>query len=122
MHPHDPEARIRRMKDGRTRLAHKLEAGVDMETGAVAGVTVQTMDGGDTGSLAATAAAAALADAPARHFATIVGQIGRIFGLHGPHTGFLRPPGRLSYNKPALTRLPPLLQSTRWRTTSSTAC
>ena len=42
------------MKDGRTRLAHKLEAGVDMETGAVAGVTVRTMDGGDTGSLAAT--------------------------------------------------------------------
>ena len=53
-HPHDPEARITRMKDGRTRLAHKLEVGVDMETGAVAGVTVQTMDGGDTGSLGVT--------------------------------------------------------------------
>jgi len=39
------------MKDGRTRLAHKLEVGVDMETGAVAAVTVQTMDGGDTASL-----------------------------------------------------------------------
>ena len=233
-HPHDPEARITRMKDGGTRLAHKLEAGVDMETGAVAGVTVRTMDGGDTGSLAATldeterrlaevgaeprevvadkgyhpnatmtgvrdrglrsyvsepnrgrrrwkgkrdaqravyanrrrirgnrgkrllrrrgeklermfahllvsgglrrvhvrgreeigkrmlvhaaafnlgllmrkrcgfgtprglqglaAAAAALADARARHFATIVGQIGRIFGLHGPDTGSHRPP------------------------------
>ena len=53
-HPHDPEARVTRMKDGRTRLAHKLEMGVDMETGAVAGVTVQTMDGGDTASLAVT--------------------------------------------------------------------
>ena len=53
-HPHDPEARITKMKDGRTRLAHKLEVGVDMETGAVAGVTVQTMDGGDTGSLGVT--------------------------------------------------------------------
>ena len=53
-HPHDPEARITKMKDGRTRLAHKLEVGVDMETGAVAGVTVQTMDGGDTASLAVT--------------------------------------------------------------------
>ena len=42
------------MKDGRTRLAHKLEVGVDMETGVVAGVTVQTMDGGDTASLAVT--------------------------------------------------------------------
>lgn len=53
-HPDDPEARITRMKDGRTRLAHKLEMGVDMETGAVAGVTVQTMDGGDTASLPVT--------------------------------------------------------------------
>ena len=39
-HPHDPEARITKMKDGRTRLAHKLEVGVDMESGAVAAVTV----------------------------------------------------------------------------------
>ena len=53
-HPHDPDARITRMKDGRTRLAHKLEVGVDVETGAVAGVTVQTMDGGDTASLPVT--------------------------------------------------------------------
>ncbi len=53
-HPHDPEARITKMKDGRTRLAHKLEVGVDMETGAVAAVTVQTMDGGDTASLPVT--------------------------------------------------------------------
>ena len=53
-HPHDPEARITKMKDGRTRLAHKLEVGVDMESGAVAGVTVQTMDGGDTASLPVT--------------------------------------------------------------------
>ena len=39
------------MKDGRTRLAHKLEQAVDMETGAVVATTVQTMDGGDTASL-----------------------------------------------------------------------
>ena len=50
-HPHDPEARITKMKDGRTRLAHKLEQAVDMDTGAVVAVTVQTMDGGDTASL-----------------------------------------------------------------------
>ena len=43
-HPHDPEARITKMKDGRTRLAHKLEVGVDMETGVVAGG-----DGADDG-------------------------------------------------------------------------
>ena len=46
-HPHDPEARITKMKDGRTRVAHKLEQAVDMETGAVVATTVHTMDGGD---------------------------------------------------------------------------
>ena len=46
VHPHDPEARITKMKDGRTHLAHKLEHAVDMETGAIVGLTVQTMDGG----------------------------------------------------------------------------
>ena len=53
-HPHDPEARITRMKDGRTRLAHKLEQAVDLETGAVVATTVQTTDGGDTASLPVT--------------------------------------------------------------------
>ena len=53
-HPDDPEARITKMKDGRTRLAHKLEHAVDMESGAVVATTVQTMDGGDTASLAVT--------------------------------------------------------------------
>ena len=68
------------------------------------------------------AAAAALADASARHFATVVGQIGRIFGLLSPNTGSFRPSGRLLHNKTALTRLPPFVQSARWQTTSSTAC
>ena len=54
MHPHDPEARVTKMKDGRTGLAHKFEQAVDMETGAVVAVTVQTMDGGDTASLPRT--------------------------------------------------------------------
>ena len=53
-HPHDPEARITRMKDGTTHLAHKLEQAVDLETGAVVATTVQTMDGGDTASMAVT--------------------------------------------------------------------
>ena len=34
-HPHDPDARITKMKDGRTHLAHKAEHAVDMETGAI---------------------------------------------------------------------------------------
>lgn len=54
VHPHDPQARIAKMKDGRTRLSHKLEAAVDTDTGAVAAVTVQTTDGGDCASLPAT--------------------------------------------------------------------
>jgi len=53
-HPDDPEARITKMKDGRTRLAHKLEQAIDMESGAVVATTVQTMDGGDTASLPVT--------------------------------------------------------------------
>ena len=47
-HPQDPDAKITRMKDGRTRLAHKAEHAVDIETGAVVGVTVQDADAGDT--------------------------------------------------------------------------
>jgi transposase len=47
-HPHDPDAKITKMKDGRTHLAHKAEQAVDLETGAVVGVTVQGADQGDT--------------------------------------------------------------------------
>ena len=43
-HPHDPDARITKMKDGRTHLAHKAEHAVDLETGAIVGVTVQGAD------------------------------------------------------------------------------
>lgn len=46
-HPHDPDARITKMKDGRTHLAHKAEQVVDLETGAVVAVTVQGADQGD---------------------------------------------------------------------------
>jgi len=58
-HPHDPEARITKMKDGRTHLAHKAEHAVDMETGAIVGVTVQGADQGDTTTVAETVTAAA---------------------------------------------------------------
>ena len=47
-HPQDPDARITKMKDGRTHLAHKAEPAVDLETGAVVAVTVQPADKGDT--------------------------------------------------------------------------
>lgn len=51
MHPHDPDARITKMKDGRTHLAHKAEQAVDMDSGAVLAVTVQPADAGDTTTL-----------------------------------------------------------------------
>jgi transposase len=47
-HPQDPEAKITKMKDGRTHLAHKAEHAVDLQTGAVVAVTVQDADEGDT--------------------------------------------------------------------------
>src|ERR1017187_9160460 len=58
-HPHDPDARITKMKDGRTHLAHKAEHAVDLETGAIVGVTVQGADQGDTTTIAETLTAAA---------------------------------------------------------------
>ena len=53
-HPHDPDAKITKMKDGRTHLAHKAEHAVDMETGAIVAVTLQPADRGDTSSLEVT--------------------------------------------------------------------
>jgi transposase len=44
----DPDARITKMKDGSTHMAHKAEHAVDMETGAVIAVTLQAADRGDT--------------------------------------------------------------------------
>src|SRR5467141_575283 len=57
--PHDPDAKIMKMKDGRTHLAHKAEHAVDLETGAIVAVTVQGADQGDTTTLGETATAAA---------------------------------------------------------------
>ena len=57
--PQDPDAKIAKMKDGRTHLAHKVEHGVDMDTGAVVSVTVQDASDGDTATLPATLITAA---------------------------------------------------------------
>jgi transposase len=63
--PHDPDAQITKMKDGRTHLAHKQEHGVDMDTGAVVAVTVAGGAEGDTSTIEGTleAATANLAEA-----------------------------------------------------------
>jgi transposase len=57
-HPHDPDARITKMKDGRTHLAHKAEHAVDMETGAIVAVTLHGADEGDTRTIPETVAEA----------------------------------------------------------------
>ena len=56
--PSDPDARITKMKDGRTHLAHKAEHAVDMETGAIVAVTLQAADQGDTTTIRETVAEA----------------------------------------------------------------
>lgn len=54
LNPHEPDAKITKMKDGRTHLAHKTEHAVDMTTGAVLAVTLQPANRGDTTSLTET--------------------------------------------------------------------
>ena len=46
--PSDPDARITKMKDGSTHLAHKAEHAVDLTSGALLAVTLQPANAGDT--------------------------------------------------------------------------
>jgi transposase len=71
VNPHDKDARITKMKDGRTHLAHKAEHAVDLQTGAVLAVTLQPADQGDTTTIVETLAAAGVnvADLSAREVA-----------------------------------------------------
>src|SRR4030081_118311 len=57
-HPHDPDARITKMKDGRTHLAPKAAHAVDMETGAIVDVPLHGADQGDTKTIQETVAEA----------------------------------------------------------------
>jgi transposase len=57
--PSDPDAKITKMKDGRTHLAHKAEHAIDLDSGAMVAVTLHSADVGDTTSLVETAIAAA---------------------------------------------------------------
>jgi transposase len=59
--PTDGDARITKMKDGRTHLAHKAEHAVDLDTGAVVTVTLQGADQGDTTTLDETLSEAGMA-------------------------------------------------------------
>src|SRR2546423_12001928 len=57
--PSDPDAKITKMKDGRTHPAHKAEHAVDLDTSALVAVTLPGADVGDTTSLVETPIAAA---------------------------------------------------------------
>ena len=57
-YPWDPDAKIAKMKDGRTHLAYKAEHAVDLETGALVAVTLQDADQGDTTTIIETVIAA----------------------------------------------------------------
>ena len=59
--PVDEDARVAKMKDGRTHLAHKAEHAVDLDSGAVVAVTLQAADKGDTATLDATLIEAGMA-------------------------------------------------------------
>jgi len=52
--PTDADARIAKMKDGRTHLAHKAEHAVDLSSGAIVAITLQAADLGDTTTIEAT--------------------------------------------------------------------
>ncbi len=56
--PSDPDAKVTKMKDGRTHLAHKAEHVVDLDSGALIAVTIQGADEGDTTTIAETLAEA----------------------------------------------------------------
>jgi transposase len=60
-HPHDPDARVTKMKDGTTHLAHKAEHAVDLGEGghgAILAVNVCDAAAGDTATVVDTLAAA----------------------------------------------------------------
>jgi transposase len=52
--PADPDARITKMKDGTTHLAHKAEHAVDLSSGALLAVTLQPASEGDTSPIQRT--------------------------------------------------------------------
>ena len=56
--PTDPEAKIAKMKDGRTRLAYKPEHAVDLDSGAIVAAEIHPADHGDTTTLPETLKAA----------------------------------------------------------------
>ncbi len=73
-HPVDPDARVARRKDGAPDRAPKAEHAVDLDSGALVGLTVQAADLGDTATLGPTLAA--VAEAQGKKPQTVVADQG----------------------------------------------
>src|SRR3984957_11202737 len=95
--PYDPDARIAKMKDGSTHLAHKAEHAVDLSSGALLAVTLQGADQGDTTTIHQTLAEAGEAAAelieheavmaPAEEPKVHLGGIEEVVADKGYHSG-----------------------------------
>ena len=84
--PFDPDAKIAKMKDGRTHLAHKAEHAVDLDSGALVAVTLQGADVGDTTSLVETAIVAAEQVEAAHSASALPAQLVEIVADKGYHS------------------------------------
>jgi transposase len=93
-HPHDPDARVAKMKDGTTHLAHKVEHAVDLgegASGAVLAVTLQAADRGDTDTLLPTVGTTAhnlraLADDPVTQDKIVKERVAEVVTDKGYHS------------------------------------
>ena len=95
--PYDPDARIAKMKDGSTHMAHKTEHAVDLSSGALLAVTLQGADQGDTTTIHQTLAEAgeAVAEliqheavtAPAAEPRVNLGGVEEVVADKGYHSG-----------------------------------
>jgi len=109
-HPHDPDARIAKMKDGRTHLAHKAEHAVDLETGlpaawqasAIVAVTLQEADQGDTTTIQTTLPEAI---EQLEAFAAVTDDRVRTGGRTGHRQGLSQQANRARYAEPGTAHL-----------------
>jgi len=84
--PSDPDAKITKMKDGRTHLAHKAEHAIDLDSGALVAVTLHGADVGDTTSLGDTVVAAIEQAAAAQAETSASGALTALVADKGYHS------------------------------------
>lgn len=82
MSPGDPDARITKMKDGRTHLAHKAEHAVDLTSGALVALTLHPANDGDTTTIHKT-----LEEAQAATVAVNEQRVEEVVADKGYHSG-----------------------------------